>query len=131
VSRGEGGVICIAACIDENPAAAIRLTELLGQVLRIAPDQQRASGIRKPSHVAVIRASIERYYNVEPFGARRLHLAFEPEFGQQIAKRDCRRTQNFRLWAGAELSQVPAGWSWAKVPMGAMAINAMASRGLT
>ena len=78
-------------------SAAIRLAELLRQVRRIAPDQQRAGTIRKPSHLVVVRTPIERHHDVEPLRTRRFDPALEPELEQEIAKCECRRMQNFRL----------------------------------
>jgi len=79
VGSSEGGAVAISAGIDEDAAAAVRLRELLREVLRDAPDELGADAMGEACDILDLTDAVECDDDVEPLGAGGLDPAREAE----------------------------------------------------
>ena len=86
VGRRERRAVAVAPGVDEDPAAAVHLVELLREVLRIANHEQRSDRMGESGDVAGVGVAVERHDDVEALGAGRLDPARQAQLVEQIAE---------------------------------------------
>ena len=112
VGRGDGRAVAVAPGVDQDAASTVGLEELLGEVLRIAPDEQRTHGVGERRDLAEVRLAVERGGDVESLRPGRLHPAREAELIEKIAHGQRGRAQHVPF--ERSLCMNP----WAPIPAG-------------
>ena len=69
VGGGKRRAVAVSSGVDEDPAAAIDLAELLREVLGMPLHQHRADRVREPRDLADIRLAVERHDDVKALRA--------------------------------------------------------------
>src|SRR5207249_4812437 len=82
----ERGAEAVAAGVDEDASAAIRLAELLSEAIGIALDERGPGRMRETSDLTHLSRSLELHDDVKSFRAGGLQPACETRIAQEIAQ---------------------------------------------
>src|SRR5262249_12380660 len=94
VGRCERGAILVPAGIDEDPAAAVDLAELLRELLWMTTNQLGSPAMGEPRHRLDVGGPIEGHDDVESLGAGGLDPTVQAELEEQVAKAERRGAQD-------------------------------------